>query len=73
MLCIRLADGYVSWEKNFRDDFPLQEDLPWGYCGSPLLVDGKLIVAPGAAEASLIAIEPVSGEIRWKTPGVPPS
>jgi outer membrane protein assembly factor BamB len=68
-----LVDGYVSWEKNLRDEFPLQGDLPWGYCGSPLLVDGKLIVAPGAAAASLIAIDPDTGELKWKTPGAPPS
>jgi outer membrane protein assembly factor BamB len=68
-----LVDGHVVWEKNFRDDFPLKEELPWGYCGSPLLVDGKLIVAPGAASASLVALDPDSGEILWKTPGGPPS
>ena len=73
LLCIRLEDGHVVWEKNFRDDFPLRDELPWGYCGSPLLVDGKLIVAPGAATASLIALDRETGEIEWKAPGRPPS
>lgn len=73
LLCIRLEDGEVIWEKNFRDDYPLKKELPWGYCGSPLLVDGKLIVAPGAADASLIAIKPANGDVIWKTPGDPPS
>jgi outer membrane protein assembly factor BamB len=73
LLCIRLADGHVSWEKNFRDEFPLREGLPWGYCGSPLLADGKLIVSPGAAEASLVAIDPDSGVLKWRTAGGSPS
>jgi outer membrane protein assembly factor BamB len=73
LLCIGLADGHVSWEKNFRDEFPLEGDLPWGYCGSPLLVNGKLIVAPGTAAASLIALDPKTGETLWTTPGVGPS
>ena len=72
LLCIRLGDGHVVWEMDFRDDFPLKEELPWGYCGSPLLVDGKLIVAPGASNASLVALDPDSGEILWKTSGAPP-
>lgn len=72
LLCIRLVDGEVIWEKNFRDDFPLQGELPWGYCASPLLVDGKLIVAPGSSSASLVALDPSSGDVLWKAPGRPP-
>ena len=73
LLCISIADGSVIWEKNFRDDFPLDVELPWGYCGSPLLVDNKLIVAPGAEDASVVALDPDSGDVLWRTPGRPPS
>ena len=73
LLCIELATGTVRWEKNLRDDFPLTSELPWGYCGSPLLANGKLIVAPGAPDASLIALDPTSGDLLWKTPGNAPS
>lgn len=73
LLCIRIRDGDVVWERNFRDDFPLQVELPWGYCGSPLLTDGKLIVAPGAPDAALVALDASNGEIVWKSAGRPPS
>jgi outer membrane protein assembly factor BamB len=73
LLCVRLGDGHVLWERAFRDELPLVEPLPWGYCGSPLLVDGKLVLAPGNADASLIALDPMTGETLWKTPGAPPS
>jgi outer membrane protein assembly factor BamB len=73
LLCVRLGDGHVLWERSLRDEFPLDEPLPWGYCGSPLLVAGKLILAPGSTDASLIALDPVTGETQWKTPGAPPS
>jgi len=73
LLCIDLRTGNVLWEKNFRDEFPLNAELPWGYCGSPLLADGKLIVAPGAPDASLIALDPTTGELQWKVAGLPPS
>lgn len=73
LLCIRLTDGEVIWERNFRDQFPLREPLPWGYCGSPLIVAGKLIVAPGADDASLIALDPMTGELLWQSPGGKPA
>ena len=69
MLCIRLSDGEVVWEKNFRDEYPLEEELPWGYCGSPLLVDGLLVVMPGASDASIIALDPRTGQTKWKASG----
>ncbi len=73
LLCIELSTGKVRWEINLRDEFPLQTELPWGYCGSPLIADGKLIVAPGAPDASLVALNPRNGELLWKTPGLQPS
>lgn len=73
LVCIELSNGEVVWEKNFRDEFPLEAELPWGYCGSPLLADGKLIVAPGAPNASLIALDPANGKLLWQTTGAPPS
>ena len=73
LLCIRLTDGQVLWEKNFRDDFPISDELPWGYCGSPLVVENRLIVAPGAADASLVALDLQTGDLIWKTAGKLPS
>ena len=73
LLCINLDDGQVVWEQNLHDRFHPAGDLPWGYCGSPLLVDGRLIVAPGAADASLVALNPVDGAIIWKSRGTGPS
>lgn len=71
--CVRLSDGEPLWNRDLRGDFGLKAELPWGYCGSPLLVDGRLIVAPGGPDASLVALAPDSGEVLWKTAGNPPS
>ena len=73
LLCIRIADGEVLWERNLHDDFQPAGELPWGYCGSPLYVDGKVIVNPGAEQASLVALQADSGEVVWTTPGEAPS
>jgi outer membrane protein assembly factor BamB len=40
-------------------------------CSSPLLVDDKLIVNPGAKDASLVALDRLNGKLLWRTPGAP--
>jgi outer membrane protein assembly factor BamB/ABC-type phosphate/phosphonate transport system substrate-binding protein len=68
--CVNLADGSVVWKKNLTRDFAAE--LPkWGYCASPLVVDEKLIVNPGAKEASLVALDCRTGKVAWQTPGLP--
>lgn len=73
LLCIELQTGRVIWERALRDDFPIAEELPWGYCGSPLLTDGKIIVAPGSKDASIVALDPLTGKLIWKSAGGLPS
>lgn len=66
--CVRLADGHVIWKRNLRTEFGTKS-TSWGYCSSPLIVDGRLVVNPGAAEASVAALDPADGKTLWKTPG----
>jgi ABC-type phosphate/phosphonate transport system substrate-binding protein len=68
--CVRLADGEVKWKKNIVTYFGAE--LPtWGTCSAPLIVDDKLIVNPGAKDASLVALDRLGGEVIWKAPGDP--
>jgi len=71
--CVKRADGDAVWTVDLNADFKPQTELPWGYCASPLIVDGKLIANPGAAAASLVALDAKTGRVVWKTPGGPPS
>jgi len=71
--CVELATGNIRWQTNVRSKFDADAELPWGYCGSPLLVDGRLIVNPGAQAASLVALKADDGSLVWKTPGAGPS
>ena len=57
------------WQKNFATDFGAPMDLPWGTCGSPLIADGKLIINPGAPDASVVALDPQSGDVLWQAEG----
>ena len=44
--CVSLADGKTVWSRHLPRDFGAAVPT-WGYCSSPLAVDGKLIVNPG--------------------------
>jgi outer membrane protein assembly factor BamB len=68
--CVGLKDGKVHWKRNIFLDFGAKP-LVWGMCVSPLIVDDKLIVSPGAIDASLAALDPATGKTLWKTPGRP--
>ena len=66
--CVRLASGKVVWSMNLPIDFAT--DLPtWGTCSAPLIVDDMLIVNPGAKDASLVALDRLTGDVIWKSPG----
>ena len=66
--CVRLGTGEVVWKRNILKDFgaPL---VTWGVCSTPLVVDDKLIVNPGAKAAAVVALDRRTGEVIWKTPG----
>jgi len=63
-----LADGKLVWKLNILSKFG-GERTAWGTCSSPLIADGKLIINPGGPQAALVALEPESGEVVWKSPG----
>jgi outer membrane protein assembly factor BamB len=71
--CVSLESGKQSWQRNMKLAFGVTEEMKWGFCGSPLLVDGKLILNPGGPEASVVALEPATGKTIWATPGNPAS
>ncbi|MFO0819437.1 MAG: PQQ-binding-like beta-propeller repeat protein [Pirellulales bacterium] len=69
--CVRKDNGKIVWKKHLRQEYQAADDLVWGVCSSPLIVDGKLIVNPGGPQASLVALDPATGELLWKSPGGP--
>jgi len=66
--CVSLRNSQILWRRNVVKDFGA--DLPrWGVSSTPLIVDDKLIVNPGAKDASLVALDLRTGKVLWKTPG----
>jgi len=69
--CIQLKTGRIVWKKHLARDFAAERPT-WGYCSAPLIVDNNLIVNPGAKDASLVALDRRTGELRWATAGRAP-
>ncbi|MEZ6140627.1 MAG: PQQ-binding-like beta-propeller repeat protein [Zavarzinella sp.] len=70
LVCVQLADGKEVWRKSFTNDFGGRHGA-WQFAESPL-VDGNLVLCtPGGPEATMVALDKKSGEVKWK--GVAPS
>lgn len=65
LACLKVADGEVVWQRNLKDDFG---GIPpaWSYRESPLIDGDKLICTPGANDATLVALDKMTGEVIWK-------
>ena len=64
--CLELKTGKIRWNKNIRKEFG---GVPgeWAYAESPL-VDGDLVVVtPGGAEATMVALNKKTGALVWKS------
>jgi outer membrane protein assembly factor BamB len=62
--CLALADGEILWRNQELKYSPVH-----GNGGSPVLVDGLLIVScDGADEQFVVALDTTGGMIRWRTP-----
>ncbi|HBJ85765.1 MAG TPA: hypothetical protein DDZ88_18205 [Verrucomicrobiales bacterium] len=66
--CVDLATGRVVWRRHLFADFKA-EPLTWGASVSPLIVGDKLIIAPGAKDASVVALNRKTGAVIWQAPG----
>jgi len=68
LFCFKLADGHVAWRKHLGRQSG-QKTPQWGFCVSPRIAGGKLIVSPGADRAPFSALEPETGEVVWTAAG----
>lgn len=63
--CLNIATGQPIWSKHLVRD--LGGKVPtWGYAGSPIVLDNKLIFDLGAPNAATIALDKLTGDIIWK-------
>lgn len=66
LACLETATGSVRWRKNLRTDF-VGKPGTWAYSESPLVDGDSLICTPGGAEATIVALHKMTGEVLWKS------
>ncbi len=63
VFCYEASSGKVVWKKNVQTE--TGANIPdWGYAGSPLVLDGLVILNVGSAGT---ALDKVTGNILWKS------
>ncbi|MGA2502246.1 MAG: PQQ-binding-like beta-propeller repeat protein [Tepidisphaeraceae bacterium] len=60
--CLDLKTGKTLWEKSYQNEFRTRSVPTWGFCGSPLLVQDKLLLHP----KRLLALDPDTGNVVWE-------
>jgi outer membrane protein assembly factor BamB len=64
LACLKIKDGSVIWKKNILQDFK-GENPNWHISESPLVDGNNLIVTPGGNEASIVALNKMTGKTVW--------
>lgn len=74
LACLETKSGKIRWQKNIRKDFG---GVPgeWAYAESPLVDQDVVVVTPGGALATMVALNKKTGALIWKSaiPGGDPA
>jgi outer membrane protein assembly factor BamB len=65
LACVETGGGKIRWQENLRADFGGKPGT-WAYAESPLVDGDTLVCTPGGSEATLVALNKATGEVRWK-------
>ena len=72
LACLQVKDGTILWRRSLTNDFG--GVLPtWRYNESPLVDGEKVICTPGGKDATIVALNKLTGEAIWKTAVPEPS
>ncbi|MGB8167520.1 MAG: PQQ-binding-like beta-propeller repeat protein [Chthoniobacteraceae bacterium] len=73
LTCLKLETGEKLWQRNLFEE--ARGGRPeWGYAGSPLVLDGKVIISAGKShEKSLWAYQVNDGKVAWRNGSQPGS
>jgi len=70
--CLEVKDGKRVWQRSLQTDFGATPPT-WSYRESPLIDGDKVICTPGGEDATLVALDKMTGKTIWKSqvPGGP--
>lgn len=66
LACLETRTGKIRWQKNIRKEFGGKPG-EWAYAESPLVDGDVVVVTPGGAEATIVALNKKTGALIWKS------
>ena len=66
LACLETKTGKIRWQKSLRKDFSGQPG-DWAYAESPLVDGDVVVVTPGGADATMVALNKKTGALVWKS------
>jgi outer membrane protein assembly factor BamB len=69
IICLDLNSGATKWTKNVFSDFDGQ-NITWGVTESLVVNGDKLYCTPGGKKNNVIALNRLTGNLIWTSPGV---
>jgi outer membrane protein assembly factor BamB len=72
LACLQVRDGKIVWQRSLTRDFGGRVPT-WSYRESPLVDGDKVVCTPGGPDATLVALDKLTGKTVWKgqVPGSP--
>jgi outer membrane protein assembly factor BamB len=64
--CLQASDGKIIWQRSLKRDLGGRAPT-WSYRESPLVDGAKLICTPGGEDATLVALDKLTGKTIWKS------
>ena len=65
LVCLEAANGQQRWRKHLVADFAGKSG-DWAYAESPLVDGDALICTPGGSNATMVALNKMTGALIWK-------
>ncbi|MGW8181390.1 MAG: PQQ-binding-like beta-propeller repeat protein, partial [bacterium] len=69
LAALKIRDGSFIWRRNILEDFG-GKNPNWLMSESPLIDGARLVVMPGGKDASVVALDKMTGETLWKSEGL---
>jgi outer membrane protein assembly factor BamB len=66
LACLEAKNGKIVWQKNVRKEFGGTPG-EWAYAESPLVDGNTLVITPGGAQATMVALNKKTGAVIWKS------
>jgi outer membrane protein assembly factor BamB len=69
LVCLKAADGTAVWQRNILREFR-GHNIDWLISESPLVDGDRVIVTPGGSNATLAALDKMTGRTIWTSAGL---